>query len=89
MRVFLTPCTSRDYETVAATLRHAGHTARGRSRASGFLQDLEQDTRTLLGSDFVVALPGWRDCPESTTDVLTADGAGIPWGSIDDALTAR
>ena len=32
MRVFVTPCTSRDYETVAATLRHAGHTARGRSR---------------------------------------------------------
>ena len=37
----------------------------------------------------MVALAGWRDCPESTTDVLTADGAGIPWGSIDDALTTR
>ena len=78
MRVFVTPCTSRDYETVAATLRHAGHAARGRSGAVGFLHDLEQDTRTLLESDFVVALRGWRDCPESTTGVLTADGAGIP-----------
>ena len=56
MRVFVTPCTSRDYETVAATLRRAGHAARGRSRAGGFLHDLEQDTRTLLESDFVVAL---------------------------------
>ena len=89
MRVFVTPCTSRDYETVAATLRHAGHTARGRSRVGGFLHDLVQDTRTLLESDFVVALPGWRDCPESTTDVLAADGAGIPWGTLDDALATR
>ena len=88
MRVFVTPCTSRDYETVAATLRHAGHTTHSRSRDGGFLHDLAQDTRALLESDFVVALPGWRDCPESTTDVLTADGAAIPWGSIDDALTA-
>ena len=89
MRVVVTPCTSRDYETAAATLRHAGHTAHGRSRAGGFLHDLAQDTRTLLESDFLVTLPGWRDCPESTTDVLTADGAGIPWGSIYDALAAR
>jgi hypothetical protein len=62
---------------------------RGRSRSGGFLHDLEQDTRALLESDVVVALPGWRDCPESTVDVLTADGAGIPWGSLDDALTTR
>jgi hypothetical protein len=76
---------------VAATPRHAGHAARGPRpiRRRRVPHDLEQDTRTLLESDFVVALPGWRDFPESTTDVLTADGAGIPWGIIDDALTAR
>lgn len=86
MRVFVTPCTSQDYETVTAALRRAGHTARGRRLSGGFLHDLERDTRTLLESDYLVALPGWRDCPESTTDVLTADGAGIPWGSLDQAL---
>lgn len=89
MRVFVTPATSRDYEMVTAALRRAGHTAAGRCRTGGFLQDVERDTRTLLESDFLVALPGWRDCPESTTDVLTADGAGIPWGSLDQALATR
>lgn len=62
---------------------------RGRSRAGGFLHNLEQDPRTLPRLDQVVAEPSWRDCSESTTDVLTADGARAPWGSIVGALVAR
>ena len=78
MRVFVTPCTAPDFDAVAVTLRDSGHTDSGRARAGDLLHTLELDTHTLYGSDVVVALPGWRDCPESTTDVLTADDAGIP-----------
>lgn len=34
----------------------------------------------------MVVLNGWQGCPESDTDVLTAHGAGIAWGTVDDAL---
>lgn len=86
MRVFVTPCTAPDFDAVAVTLRDSGHTASGRARDGDLLHTLELDTHTLYGSDVVVALPGWRDCPGSTTDVLTEDGAGIPCGSLDDAM---
>ena len=89
MRVFVTPGTAPDFESVAATLANAGHTVASRTRKGGFLHALPEDTRTLLESDFLVALPDWRDSPESTTDVLTADGAGIPWGGVDDALATH
>jgi hypothetical protein len=61
--------------------RSAGEPKGGCSRA-----EKDEDTRTLFGSDFVVVLNGWRGCPESETDVLTAHGAGIAWGTADDAL---
>ena len=87
LRVFVTPRTSRDFELAAATLRDAGHTVSCSARGEGgFLSAVEQDMRTLFGSDFVVTLTGWRDCPESVTDILTADGAGIAWGDLEDAL---
>ena len=89
MRVFLTPPTASDFDMVAARLRDAGHTVIGSIRAGGSRAALEQDTRTLFGSDFVVVLTGWKGCPESETDVLTAAGAGIAWGTVEDALAAR
>ena len=88
MRVFLTPPTASDFDTVAAALRDAGHTVSGRTQGGCSRVDKEQDTRTLFESDFVVVLNGWQGCPESETDVLTAHGAGIAWGTIDDALAA-
>ena len=88
MRVFLTPPTASDFDTVAARLRDAGHTVIGSIRAGGSRAALEQDTRTLFGSDLVV-LTGWKGCPESETDVLTAAGAGIAWGTVDEALAVR
>ena len=88
MRVFLTPPTARDFDMVAARLRDAGHTVSGRTQGGCSRAEKEQDTRTLFGSDFVVVLNGWQGCPESETDVLTAHGAGIAWGTVDDALAA-
>jgi hypothetical protein len=88
MRVFLTPPTASDFDAVAATLRDAGHAVISRTRGVGSRAALEQDTRTLFGSDFVVVLNGWKGCPESETDVLTAAGAGIAWGTVEDALAA-
>lgn len=86
MRVFVTPRTATDFDAAAAALRDAGHTVSGRARGCGLRAAQEVDARTLLGSDFVVVLNGWKGCPESETDVLTAHGAGIPWGTVDDAL---
>ena len=86
MRVFLTPPTASDFDMVAAALRGAGHTVSGRTQGGCSRADKEQDTRTLFESDFVVVLNGWQGCPESETDVLTAHGAGIAWGTVDDAL---
>jgi ABC-type phosphate transport system auxiliary subunit len=88
MRVFLTPPTASDFDMVAAMLRDAGHTVSGRTQGGCSRAEKEEDTRTLFGSDFVVVLNGWRGCPESETDVLTAHGAGIAWGTVDDALAA-
>jgi hypothetical protein len=86
VRVFVTPPTARDFDAVAARLRDAGHTVSGRARERGPREAQEEDTRTLFGSDFVVVLSGWQGCPESETDVLTAAGAGIAWGTVEDAL---
>ena len=88
MRVFVTPRTASDFDAVAAVLRDVGHTVSGRAREGGLRTVQQEDTRTLFGSDFVVVLNGWKGCPESETDVLTAHGAGIPWGTVDDALAA-
>ena len=88
MRVFLTPPNAVDFDTVAARLRDAGHTVSGRTRRARSGAEKAADTRLLFGADFLVVLPGWQGCPESETDVLTADGAGIAWGTVDQALAA-
>jgi hypothetical protein len=82
----LDPPTAWDFDPVSARLRDAVHTVSGRTPGACSRADGEQDTRILFGSDFVVVLNGWQGCPESETDVLTAHGAGIAWGTVDDAL---
>ena len=88
MRVFVTPGTAPDFESVAATLRTAGHTVRSRARR------VASSTHCPRTPAPCSSPTSWWPCPtgglpESTTDVLTADGAGIPWGSVDEALATH
>lgn len=40
---------------------------------------LRDDVAAVLESDGLALLPGWEDSPGVLIEVLTADGAGIPW----------
>lgn len=47
---------------------------------------LSRDVEAVLGSDGVALLPGWQESPGALVEVLTAEGAGLPWAPVDSWL---
>jgi hypothetical protein len=60
-----------------------------KSDGSGFdlAGALRDDVAAVLDSDAVVVLPGFEESAGAMVEVLTAESAGIPWMTFDEALT--